>query len=97
MSSFFNVASYADALQGSELEIVLVMQVVFIFLPMLPLKIGDVLNVMIAFDIAGALLRWRRFDHLGHLGGEPESFVTLPITSCISSLSNVEHIFHSQC
>ena len=47
------------------------LQVVFIFLPMLPLKIGDVLNVMIAFDIAGALLRWRRFDHLGHLGGMP--------------------------
>ena len=92
MSFFFNIASYADALQRSELE--LMVQVVFIFLPMLPLKIGDVLNVMIAFDIAGALLRWRRFDHLGHLGGEPESFEHYHITSCISSQSNVEHFSH---
>ena len=45
------------------------LQVVLIFLPMLPIKIGDALNVTIALDILGVILGWRRFDHYGHLGG----------------------------
>ena len=47
------------------------LQVVLIFLPMLPFNIADALNCMLALDIAGAVLGWRRFDHFGHLGGEP--------------------------
>lgn len=44
-------------------------QVVVIFLPFLPIKIGDALMVTMALDVAGAVLGWRRFDHFGHLGG----------------------------
>lgn len=52
---------------------------------MLPLKIGDVLNVMIAIDLAGALLRWRRFDHLGHLGGVLQTFAPpVPLSAPLS-------------
>jgi hypothetical protein len=47
------------------------LQVALIFLPMLPFSIADALNVMIAIDLAGVLLGWRRFDHFGHLGGQP--------------------------
>lgn len=45
-------------------------QVVLIFLPWLPINILDAFSVLVAVDVAGALLRWRTFDHLGHLGGE---------------------------
>lgn len=44
-------------------------QVAFILMPWIPLKIGDVLNVMIAVELAGIYLGWRQFDHFGHLGG----------------------------
>ncbi|KAI8985303.1 hypothetical protein BDB01DRAFT_721506 [Pilobolus umbonatus] len=40
-----------------------------IFLPMVPIQLSAALPVIMGFDIAGILLKWRRFDHFAHLAG----------------------------
>jgi len=40
-----------------------------IFLPMFPIAAKYALGGLIAMDTAGVLLRWKLFDHAGHLGG----------------------------
>ncbi|CAO3685690.1 unnamed protein product [Rhizopus stolonifer] len=40
-----------------------------IFLPMIPIKLGLAMPVLMGFDLAGILLRWRMFDHFAHLAG----------------------------
>ncbi len=41
----------------------------FIFLPGIPIRLGDLLPLLMCFDAAGVLLGWRYLDHFGHLGG----------------------------
>ncbi|KAK9908859.1 hypothetical protein WJX75_003880 [Coccomyxa subellipsoidea] len=41
----------------------------FIFLPGIPIRLGDLLPLLMCLDMAGALLGWRYLDHFGHLGG----------------------------
>jgi len=40
-----------------------------IFLPMFPIAAKYALGGLISLDAAGVLLRWKLFDHAGHLGG----------------------------
>jgi len=40
-----------------------------IFLPMFPIAAKYALGGLVAMDTAGVLLRWKLFDHAGHLGG----------------------------
>ncbi|UZJ53431.1 hypothetical protein CBS101457_002751 [Exobasidium rhododendri] len=44
-------------------------QISLIFLPMFPISIGLGVGAMVCVDIMGALLRWKMFDHVAHLGG----------------------------
>lgn len=41
----------------------------FIFLPGVPVRLGDLLPMLISVDVLGASLNWRWLDHWGHLGG----------------------------
>lgn len=40
-----------------------------IFLPGFQMRLGDLICVVMGLDVLGVLLRWRVFDHWGHLGG----------------------------
>ena len=40
-----------------------------LFLPFFTFSAQTALYSIVAFDLAGLLLRWRLFDHAGHLGG----------------------------
>lgn len=40
-----------------------------IFLPMIPIKLGSALPVLMGFDVAGIVFKWRMFDHFAHLAG----------------------------
>merc|ERR1711990_1367108 len=40
-----------------------------IFIPMFPFAAKYALAGLIGLDTAGVLLRWKLFDHAGHLGG----------------------------
>ncbi|CAO3617849.1 unnamed protein product [Mucor hiemalis] len=40
-----------------------------IFLPMIPIKLGSALPVLMGFDLAGIVFKWRMFDHFAHLAG----------------------------
>lgn len=41
----------------------------FIFLPGIPIRLGDLLPVLMCLDVTGVVLGWRYLDHWGHLGG----------------------------
>ena len=40
-----------------------------IFLPMFPIAAKYALGGLLSLDAAGVVLRWKLFDHAGHLGG----------------------------
>jgi len=40
-----------------------------LFLPQLQFSAGNAIQVIMAFDVAGIIFRWRLFDHAAHLGG----------------------------
>ena len=44
-------------------------QAYFIFLPGVPITLQTLFPCLVALDITGILLKWRVFDHWGHLGG----------------------------
>jgi rhomboid-like protein len=41
----------------------------FIFFPFVSFPAYTLLPAILALDVAGVLLRWRRFDHVAHIGG----------------------------
>ena len=41
----------------------------FIFLPGVPITLDVLFPCLVALDATGAVLKWRFFDHWGHLGG----------------------------
>jgi rhomboid-like protein len=44
-------------------------QLIIIFLPMFPIAANYAVKGIIAVDLAGVALKWKFFDHAGHLGG----------------------------
>ncbi|KAI9247823.1 hypothetical protein BY458DRAFT_526877 [Sporodiniella umbellata] len=40
-----------------------------IFLPMIPIKLGLAMPILMGFDFAGIVLKWKMFDHFAHLAG----------------------------
>lgn len=40
-----------------------------LFLPQVQFSAGTAIQAIMAFDLAGILLRWKLFDHAAHLGG----------------------------
>lgn len=80
-----------------QLRCVLCLQVVIVFLPFLPIKIGDALMVTMALDAAGAVLGWRRFDHFGHLGGQPRAQTPLSNSIQLGVIVFRECSIHQMC
>mmetsp|Transcript_6752 Transcript_6752/g.11634 ORF Transcript_6752/g.11634 Transcript_6752/m.11634 type:complete len:160 (-) Transcript_6752:111-590(-) len=46
-----------------------------IFLPFVPIPATTLLTGMVAMDLAGLILRWRRFDHGAHLAAVAAAYV----------------------
>ncbi|KAJ2702674.1 hypothetical protein FB645_004209 [Coemansia sp. IMI 203386] len=44
-------------------------KIALIFLPFLPMTISQAFPALMAYDLAGAVLGWRSFNHVAHLGG----------------------------
>lgn len=40
-----------------------------LFIPQFQFSAGSAIQFIMAFDLAGIILRWRMFDHAAHLGG----------------------------
>ena len=41
----------------------------FIFLPGVPIRLENLLYMLVSADVLGVTLSWRWLDHWGHLGG----------------------------
>lgn len=44
-------------------------QLSILFIPQFTFSAGNAIQVIMAFDLAGILFRWKFFDHAAHLGG----------------------------
>ncbi|KAJ1830552.1 hypothetical protein LPJ63_004858 [Coemansia sp. RSA 2711] len=44
-------------------------QIALIFLPFIPMTISQAFPALLAYDFVGAVLGWKTFNHIAHLGG----------------------------